>query len=112
MGSGCSRHRGKSHDTRRSGCQSSRPHRTCPRSGRLLDSHRQIALSGKSAGSPRTPARASKELVQAMLVPTATTREITSPPRKKPFYTGLSFQVLVGVGIAIILGYVSPARAV
>ncbi|HEY4816749.1 MAG TPA: dicarboxylate/amino acid:cation symporter [Candidatus Acidoferrum sp.] len=32
--------------------------------------------------------------------------------RKKPFYTGLSFQVLVGVGIAIILGYVSPATAI
>ena len=32
--------------------------------------------------------------------------------RKKPFYTGLSFQVLVGVALAIILGYVSPATAV
>lgn len=34
------------------------------------------------------------------------------PPRKKPFYTSLSFQVLVGVAIAIVLGYVSPATAV
>src|SRR5467141_67784 len=47
-----------------------------------------------------------------MLVPTATALETPSLPPKKPFYTGLSFQVLVGVGIAIILGYVSPARAV
>src|SRR6201997_191150 len=31
---------------------------------------------------------------------------------KKPFYTGLSFQVLVAVGLAIVFGYVSPARAV
>lgn len=31
---------------------------------------------------------------------------------RKPFYTGLSFQVLLGVAIAIILGYVSPATAV
>lgn len=34
------------------------------------------------------------------------------PSRKKPFYTSLSFQVLLGVAIAIILGYVSPAMAV
>ena len=33
-------------------------------------------------------------------------------PRRKPFYTGLSFQVLVGVAIAVVLGYVSPATAV
>jgi len=47
-----------------------------------------------------------------MLVPAASASETTSPVRKKPFYTGLSFQVLVGVGIAIILGYVSPATAI
>jgi len=47
-----------------------------------------------------------------MLVPAATAPETTSPSRKKPFYTGLSFQVLVGVGIAIILGYISPATAI
>src|SRR5467141_1568049 len=47
-----------------------------------------------------------------MLVPTATALETPSLPPKKPFYTGLSFQVLVGVAIAIILGYVSPTRAV
>ena len=35
-----------------------------------------------------------------------------SPLPKKPFYLGLSFQVLVGVAIAILLGYVSPATAV
>src|SRR5207253_875235 len=35
-----------------------------------------------------------------------------SPPRKKPFYTGLSFQVLLGVAMAILLGYISPANAV
>ncbi|HUA18984.1 MAG TPA: dicarboxylate/amino acid:cation symporter [Bryobacteraceae bacterium] len=31
--------------------------------------------------------------------------------RKKPFYTGLSFQVLAGVALAIVFGYVSPANA-
>lgn len=31
---------------------------------------------------------------------------------KKPFYTSLSFQVLLGVGIAIVLGYLSPSTAV
>jgi aerobic C4-dicarboxylate transport protein len=46
-----------------------------------------------------------------MLGPTATEPATTLGP-KKPFYTGLSFQVLVGVAIAIILGYVSPATAV
>jgi aerobic C4-dicarboxylate transport protein len=44
---------------------------------------------------------------------TATTVETPPPPsRKKPFYLGLSFQVLVGVGLAIILGYVSPHTAI
>ncbi|HEY4364997.1 MAG TPA: dicarboxylate/amino acid:cation symporter [Bryobacteraceae bacterium] len=32
--------------------------------------------------------------------------------KKKPFYAGLSFQVLVGIAIAIVLGYVSPSKAV
>lgn len=45
-----------------------------------------------------------------MPIPAATARD--SPPRKKPFYTGLSFQVLLGVAIAILLGYISPANAV
>jgi len=36
----------------------------------------------------------------------------TPTPRKKPFYKSLSFQVLVGVAIAIVLGYVSPSAAV
>jgi aerobic C4-dicarboxylate transport protein len=38
--------------------------------------------------------------------------QASSPARKKPFYMSLSFQVLAGVGIAIILGYVSPGTAV
>lgn len=42
----------------------------------------------------------------------ASASEKVSPSRKKPFYTSLSFQVLLGVAIAIILGYVSPAMAV
>src|ERR1700730_11748444 len=50
-----------------------------------------------------------------MSIPTATAPEVASPvaspPNKKPFYTGLSFQVLVAAGIAIIFGYVSPANA-
>ena len=32
-------------------------------------------------------------------------------PKKKPFYAGLSFQVLVAVAIAIVFGYLSPANA-
>src|ERR1700732_823543 len=47
-----------------------------------------------------------------MLVTATTQPEASSPQRKKPFYSGLSFQVLAGVAIAIILGYVSPATAV
>src|SRR6202047_2652953 len=42
----------------------------------------------------------------------ATTAETPPPSRKKPFYMGLSFQVLVGVALAIILGYVSPHTAI
>jgi aerobic C4-dicarboxylate transport protein len=38
---------------------------------------------------------------------------MTTPnPRKKTFYTGLSFQVLVGIALAIAFGFFSPARAV
>ena len=46
-----------------------------------------------------------------MLVPAPTTASV-SPPQKKPFYSGLSFQVLLGVAMAILLGYISPAKAV
>src|SRR5215472_6266413 len=46
-----------------------------------------------------------------MSIPAAETAGL-SPPNKKPFYTGLSFQVLIGVAIAIVLGYASPATAV
>ncbi len=46
-----------------------------------------------------------------MLIPAAATARI-SLVRKKPFYTDLSFQVLLGVAIAILLGYVSPTTAV
>jgi aerobic C4-dicarboxylate transport protein len=47
-----------------------------------------------------------------MLVPAATAPETASPSRKKPFYTELSFQVLLGVALAILLGDVSPATAI
>jgi aerobic C4-dicarboxylate transport protein len=47
-----------------------------------------------------------------MLVESAATTETAMPPRKKPFYMGLSFQVLAGVAIAVILGYINPAVAV
>ena len=47
-----------------------------------------------------------------MPVETAANLDVPSPSRKKPFYTGLSFQVLAGVALAVILGYVSPATAV
>src|ERR1700736_6605076 len=46
------------------------------------------------------------------MLATTATEPATTLERKKPFYTGLSFQVLVGVAIAIILGYVSPTTAV
>src|SRR5262250_2475414 len=46
-----------------------------------------------------------------MPIPAAAS-EKASPPRRKPFYAGLSFQVLVAVGMAIVLGYVSPSTAV
>src|SRR5260370_10763675 len=36
----------------------------------------------------------------------------TSEVRRKPFYTSLSFQVLVGIAIAIVLGYLNPAKAI
>jgi aerobic C4-dicarboxylate transport protein len=36
----------------------------------------------------------------------------TPDARKKPFYTSLSFQVLVGIALAIAFGFFSPARAV
>ena len=47
-----------------------------------------------------------------MITTTANQPQATSPAQKKPFYTSLSFQVLVGVVIAIILGYVRPSTAV
>jgi aerobic C4-dicarboxylate transport protein len=40
------------------------------------------------------------------------TEPATALKRKKPLYADLSFQVLVGVAMAIVLGYVSPATAV
>ena len=42
----------------------------------------------------------------------ANNTNISPPARKKPFYMGLSFQVLVAVGLAIILGYVNPHAAI
>ena len=46
-------------------------------------------------------------------MPLTTVDPEAEPRARKPaFYMGLSFQVLVGVTIAIILGYVSPATAV
>jgi aerobic C4-dicarboxylate transport protein len=47
-----------------------------------------------------------------MIRPAANEPETSSPLRKKPFYMSLSFQVLAGVGIAILLGYARPATAV
>src|ERR1700676_2187179 len=47
-----------------------------------------------------------------MVASIATAPETIPPSLKKPFYMGLSFQVLLGVAIAIILGSVSPSRAV
>jgi len=39
------------------------------------------------------------------------TATVVPSVRKKPFYTGLSFQVLVGIAIAIVFGYISPDKA-
>src|SRR5580704_8172158 len=47
-----------------------------------------------------------------MISPSSNETEAASPARKQPFYTSLSFQVLAGVAIAIILGYARPATAV
>jgi aerobic C4-dicarboxylate transport protein len=47
-----------------------------------------------------------------MIRPAANEPETSSSRRKKPFYMSLSFQVLAGVGIAILLGYARPATAV
>jgi aerobic C4-dicarboxylate transport protein len=47
-----------------------------------------------------------------MISPPANEPEVSPPARRKPFYTSLSFQVLAGVAIAIVLGYARPATAV
>jgi aerobic C4-dicarboxylate transport protein len=47
-----------------------------------------------------------------MLTPSTGAIDKVSPTHKKPFYAGLSFQVLLGVAMAIVLGYVSPSTAV
>lgn len=39
-------------------------------------------------------------------------QEVSQTPRKKPFYTSLSAQVLFGIAVAIALGYISPDKAV
>lgn len=46
-----------------------------------------------------------------MQIPAAATARLPLA-RKKPFYADLSFQVVLGVFIAILLGYVSPTTAV
>ncbi len=46
-----------------------------------------------------------------MPVPT-TTAELAATPRRKPFYASLWVQVLFAMLLALVLGYVSPARAV
>jgi aerobic C4-dicarboxylate transport protein len=45
-----------------------------------------------------------------MTAPTAQAK--AAKPQKKPFYTSLSNQVLFGIAVAIVLGYVSPAKAI
>jgi aerobic C4-dicarboxylate transport protein len=47
-----------------------------------------------------------------MITTAANEPHAASPAQKKPFYTSLSFQVLAGVAIAVVLGYVRPATAV
>jgi aerobic C4-dicarboxylate transport protein len=38
--------------------------------------------------------------------------EVSQRPRRKPFYSSLSAQVLFAIAVAIVLGYVSPAKAI
>jgi aerobic C4-dicarboxylate transport protein len=46
-------------------------------------------------------------------MPTTNPAAVGDPSaKKKPFYTSLSFQVLVAIAIAIALGYFSPAKAI
>jgi len=39
-------------------------------------------------------------------------QEVGQRPQRRPFYTSLSAQVLFGIGIAIVLGYISPQKAI
>ena len=45
-------------------------------------------------------------------VPLSESAAAVSLQRKKPFYTSMTFQVLVAIAVAIVLGVVSPARAI
>ena len=45
-------------------------------------------------------------------VPLSESAEAVSLQRKKPFYTSMTFQVLVAIAVAIVLGVASPARAI
>jgi aerobic C4-dicarboxylate transport protein len=47
-----------------------------------------------------------------MTIPGSTETSASSPSLKQPFYRGLTLQVLVGVAIALVLGYLRPATAV
>ena len=47
-----------------------------------------------------------------MPAPTSNADEISPVSAKKPFYTSLSFQVLAGVVLAVIVGYVKPSLGV
>jgi len=40
------------------------------------------------------------------------THATAAKPQKKPFYTSLSNQVLFGIALAILLGYLSPSKAI
>ena len=45
-------------------------------------------------------------------VPLSESAAAVSLQRKKPFYTSMTFQVLVAIAVAIVLGVVSPGRAI
>src|SRR5215472_7781589 len=49
--------------------------------------------------------------MQSMLLSTPDEPEKLAPSKRRPFYTGLSFQVFVGVVIAVALAYASPSVA-
>src|ERR1022692_334055 len=58
--------------------------------------------------------RKSRTLTMGISPPTQPLRSAVAPadPRKRPFYSSLWVQVLFAMGAAIVLGWLSPTRAI